>query len=208
MDSVFNLTSYDFVIIALLLLFLARGLWVGFLRQVTVLIALVVGFVIAGQYHDKLSPFLRGITDNPHAVFWTAYAILFAFTYVLTMLLGKGLAKVVELTVAGWFDKLLGGVLGIVKGGVLIILLNMVLTTVVAPENSMLRDCQLCPYVKQATDSFRGLIKDEKMRGAFLQKEPAISEKSEKKPEPSADGVRPFVPTEFPKDTPGPAPVE
>jgi len=205
MDTAFQLTGYDFVIIGLLLLFTLRGLWIGFLRQVTTLVALVVAFVIAGQYHDRLFPFLRGVTENPHAIFWASYAILFAVTYVLTMLLGKGLAKVVELTVAGWFDKLLGGILGVVKGGVLVVLLNMALSGVIAPENSILRDCQLCPYVKQVTELSRELIKDEDMRQALLQKEPAISEE---KTEPSADTVRPFVPTEFPEDTPAPAPVE
>lgn len=202
MNSAFQLTGYDFVIIALLLLFTLRGFWVGFLRQITVLVALLVGYVIAGQYHDKLFPFLRGVTDNPHAVFWTSYAILFALTYVVTMLVGKGLASVVELTVAGWFDKILGGVLGIVKGGILVILLNMVLTGILAPENPMIRKCRLCPYVQQATDVFRGLIKDEKMRDSFLQKKPAIS--SEKESESLESMVRPFVPTEFPEDQPTP----
>ncbi|MBU0476353.1 MAG: CvpA family protein, partial [Bacteroidetes bacterium] len=198
MNRVIQLTGYDFVIIALLFLFTLRGFWVGFLRQITVLVALLVGYTIAGQYHDKLFPFLRGVTENPHAVFWTSYAILFAFTYVVTMLMGKGLARVVELTVAGWFDKILGGVLGFAKGGVLVILLNMVLTGILAPENPMIRNCQLYPYVKQATDLFRSLIKDEKIRDSFLQKEPAIS--SEKTTEPLPPEVSPFVPANSPKE--------
>jgi membrane protein required for colicin V production len=174
MGNAFHMTGFDFVIIALLLVFTLRGLWVGFLRQITTLVALLVGYVIAGQYYDKLFPFLRGLTDNPHAVFWSSYVILFGITYVVAMLLGKGLAKVVELTVAGWFDKLLGGVLGAAKACILIVLLNMVLSGVLAPENSMLRNCQFCPYVNQATDFFRSLIKDDAMRQAFLQKKPAI----------------------------------
>ena len=197
MANAFHLTGFDFVIITLLLLFTLRGLWVGFLRQITTLVALLVGYVIAGQYHDKLFPFLRGVTDNPHAVFWMSYVILFGVTYVVTMLLGKGLAKVIELTVAGWFDKLLGGVLGAAKACIVVVLLNMVLSGVLAPENDMLRKCQLCPYVTQATEFFRGLIKDDTMRRAFSQNKPAISEKKavqEKVPE---DGVRPFVPTKF-----------
>ena len=197
MDNAFHLTGFDFVIIALLLLFTLRGLWIGFLRQITTMVALLVGYVIAGQYHDKLFPFLRGLTDNPHAVFWISYVILFGMTYVVTMLLGKGLAKVVELTVAGWFDKLLGGILGVAKACILIVLLNMVLSGVLAPENSMLRNCQFYPYVNQATEVFRSLIKDDTMRQAFLQKKPAISEKTERQERLPEDGVRPFVPTKF-----------
>ncbi len=198
MDNAFNMTGFDFAIIALLLLFALRGLWIGFLRQITTVVALIVGYVVAGQYHDKLFPFLRGLTDNPHVVFWTSYVVLFGITYVFTMLLGKCLAKVVELTVAGWFDKLLGGVLGLVKAGILIILLNMVLSGILAPENKMLRSCLFCPYVNQATDYVRSLIKDDSLREAFLQKKPAIAEKSEQKEKLPADGVRPFVPTKFP----------
>lgn len=200
MNSAIHLTGYDFVIIAILFLFILRGFWVGFLRQITVLVALIVGYIIAGQYHDKLFPFLREVTENPHAVFWTSYAILFALTYVTTMLLGMGLAKVVELTLAGWFDKLLGGILGFAKGAILIILLNMVLTGILAPENPLIRNCVLCPYVKQATESFRTLIKDEKMRKAFTQKKVAIS--ADDAAQGSESMVRPFVPTEFPEDKP------
>jgi len=145
MANAFHLTGFDFVIITLLLLFTLRGLWIGFLRQITTLVALLVGYVIAGQYHDKLFPFLRGLTDNPHAVFWMSYVILFGVTYILTMLIGKGLARVIELTVAGWFDKLLGGVLGTAKACIVVVLLNMVLSGILAPENDMLRKCQLCP---------------------------------------------------------------
>jgi len=198
MENGLNLTGFDFIIIALLLLLTLRGLWIGFLRQITTLVALVVGYVIAGQYHDKLFPFLRGLTDNPHAVFWSSYVILFGITYVFTMLFGKALAKVVELTVAGWFDKLLGGVLGLVKAGVLIILLNMVLSGILAPENKLLRSCQLCPYVSQVTDIVRSLIKDDTLREALLQRKPAIAEKQEKQKKLSEDGVRPFVPTKSP----------
>jgi membrane protein required for colicin V production len=204
MDNAFNLTGFDFVIIALLLLFTLRGLWVGVLRQITTLVALVVAYVIAGQYHDKLFPFLRGLTDNPHVVFWSSYVILFGITYVITMLFGKGLTKVIDLTVAGWFDKLLGGILGAAKAVVLIVLLNMVLSGVLAPENTMLRKCQLCPYLNQATEYFRSLIKDETLRETFLQKKPAIAEKPEKPEEtekqknPPEDGVRPFIPSKSP----------
>ena len=198
MNGSLNLTGFDFVIIGIVVLFTFRGLWVGFLRQITTLVALLVGYFIAGQYHDKLFPFLREVTDNPHAVFWTSYVILFVLTYVVTMLLGKGLARVVELTIAGWFDKLLGGALGVVKAGVLIVLLNMVLSGILAPENTMLRDCYLAPYLEQGTKIFRSVIKDDTIRKAFVQQMPAITEKEVER---SVDGVGPFVPTKFPEES-------
>lgn len=199
MNYALHLTGFDFAIIALLLLLVLRGFWVGFLRQVTTLVALIVGYVVTGQYNDKLLPFLRGLSEDPRIVFWASCVILFVATYVVTMLLGKGLARVVELTVAGWFDKLLGGVLGAAKALILIVFLNMILSGVLPPENSMLRNCQLCPYANQATDFCRSLIKGESMQNIFLQKKPAISGKTEKQSKPATDKVRPLVPAKTPK---------
>jgi membrane protein required for colicin V production len=208
MGSSLQLAGYDFVIIGILLLFTIRGFWVGFLCQITTLVALLLGYIIAGQYHDKLFPFLRGVTENPHAVFWISYVILFAITYVVIMLIGRVLAKVVEMTIAGWFDKLLGGALGLVKAVILVVILNMVLSGVLSPEHTMLRNCFFSPYLKQGTEIFQSFIKDDAMRDAFSPKKPAIPEKkpakTEKAPKRSADGVRPFVPTQFPEDEPAP----
>lgn len=199
MANSFHLTGFDYVILALLFLFTFRGLWVGFFRQITTLVALVVGYGIAGQYSDTLFPFLHRFSTNPNVIFWSSYVILFGLTYILVVLLGKGLTKVVEMTVASWFDKLLGGVLGLAKAGVIIVLLSMLLAGLLAPGNGMIRDSQFFPYVDRATEFARSLIKDDVMRQAFLQQRPAISEKTERQKEQREGGVRPFSPTRSPQ---------
>ncbi|MEK6202237.1 MAG: CvpA family protein [Desulfobulbaceae bacterium] len=178
MDIGIDLTIYDLVITAIFVFFMVRGIWVGFLNQVTVIVALYVGYLVSGQYHDKLFPFLRGVSENPQIVFLLAYAIVFACTYVLTMLLGKALTGVVNLTIAGWFDKVLGAIFGAVKALILAILLHMLLTTFLAADTPMLRQCKLCPYLTEAMNLFQQLIKDEKVRQAFEKKRPAIPEQT------------------------------
>ena len=175
MDIGMGMTVYDLVIAAIFVFFTVRGIWVGLLGQVTVIVALYVGYIVSGQYHDKLFPFLRGVSDNPQVVFLLAYAILFACTYVVTMLMGKALTKVVQFTIAGWFDNLLGAIFGAFKALILAILLHMLLTTFLAAESPWLRQCQFCPYLSQAMTLFQELIKDDKVRQAFQKKEPAIS---------------------------------
>ncbi len=169
-----NMAGYDLVIAAIFVFFMVRGIWVGLLGQVTVIVALYVGYLVSGQYHDKLFPFLRGVSANPQVVFLLAYAILFTCTYVLTMLVGKALAGVVQLTIAGWFDKVLGAIFGAVKALIFVILLHMLLTTFLAPDTPILRQCQLCPYLSQALTWSQQMIKDDKVRQAFQKKMPAI----------------------------------
>jgi len=174
MDIGVDMTAYDLVIVAIFIFFMARGIWVGLLGQVTVIVALYVGYLVAGQYHDKLFPFLRGVSENPQIIFLLAYAILFACTYVLTMLAGKALTGVMQLTIAGWFDKLLGSIFGAVKALILTVVLHMLLTTFLAPDTPMLRQCRLCPYLSQALTLSQQMIKDDKVRQAFQKKMPAI----------------------------------
>ena len=174
MESV-HLSAYDFVVMGIFLLFVGRGLWLGLLKQVVPLLALYLGYIAAGRYHDQLFPFLSDVSDNPKVVFLTAYVILFVATYVVAALLGKGMAHVIQVTITPWFDKLLGAALGCAKGFILVILIHMILGTLLAPENQMLRSCTSCPALNEAAEATRRIIKDEDIREALRQKEPAIA---------------------------------
>ncbi len=175
MNTDLGLTAYDCIVIGLFLLFVGRGIWLGFLKQVTGLLALYLGYFAASQYHDKLFPFLLDISENPKVGFWVTYVILFVVTYLAAMLIGKGLTRVVEVSIAMWFDRFLGAVLGGAKAAIVIILIHMALGTVLAPENEILRKCTTCNGLNKATDFTLEFIQNEKVRTSLMQKKPAIS---------------------------------
>jgi membrane protein required for colicin V production len=170
-----NLTAYDFLVTGLLLLLIGRGLWLGFLKQVIGLIALYLGYIVASQYHDRLFPFLRDFSENPKVIFFCSYALLFVAAYLLAVLLGKALHFVIQISMVGWFDRLLGGVLGLAKAVLLVVLMHMVLGTVLAPENQLLRNCETCDELNTATGLALELIRNEEARKALMQQVPAIS---------------------------------
>jgi membrane protein required for colicin V production len=174
MESV-QLSAYDFVIIGIIVLFIGRGIWLGFLKQIIPLLALYFGYFAASRYHDILFPFLRDISENPKVVFLSAYVILFGVTYLFATLLGKGLSYVIQISIASWFDRILGLLLGAAKAGILVVLFHMILGTLMAPENEMLRTCQTCPTLNEMSEMTRKIIKDEDIREALRQQTPAIS---------------------------------
>ncbi len=173
-----HLSAYDFVIIGIIFLFVGRGIWLGLLKQIVPLLALYLGYFAASRYHDQIFPFLRDISDNPKVIFLSAYVILFAATYLAATLLSKGLSYVIQVTITSWFDRLLGALLGVAKAGIVVVLLHIILGTLLAPENEMLRTCQTCPALNDLSELARKTIKDEDIREAFRQKTPAISFKS------------------------------
>ena len=175
MDLIPGMTAYDMVVVGLFALLIGRGIWLGFLKQVTGLLALYLGFFAASRYHDRILPVLRDISENPKVVFLTSYLILFVATYVVAMLIGKLLRHIIQLTIAGWFDRMLGAAVGFAKGVILVVLMHLILGAILAPGNQLLRSCLTCDVLNGAADITRQLIRDEDVRKALIQQKPAIS---------------------------------
>ncbi|MBU1568096.1 MAG: CvpA family protein [Proteobacteria bacterium] len=175
MKGVSGATLYDLVVIGLFVLLIGRGLWLGLLKQVTGLLALYLAFFAAGQYHDRIFPFLRDISTNPKVIFLTSYVLLFIATYVVVMLCGKALSFVLKLTITSWFDSLLGALVGFAKAVILVVIMHVILGSVLAPENQMLRTCVTCETLNGAADLTRELIRNEELRKTLMQEKPAIA---------------------------------
>lgn len=175
MNAAAGLTGYDLVIIAFFVLLVVRGIWVGFLKQITGLLALYLAYIAAAQYHDRIFPFLKDISTNPKVVFFAAYAILFAVVYVAVMLIGKGLAYVMKLTISGWFDKMLGGLLGAAKALLLIVIVHMILILALPPKSPMLTACRTCNALNKTTVLAMDLIKEKGMDKVFDTRKTAIT---------------------------------
>ncbi len=175
MDVFTGMTAYDLIVVALFTLLIGRGIWLGLLKQVTGLLALYLGYFAAGQYHDRILPFLRDISDNPKVIFLTSYVILFIVTYIVVMLIGKVLGRLIQLTLTSWFDRILGAVIGFAKAIILVMLMHIFLSAILAPENQMLRSCLTCDVLNNAADITREFIRNDDVRKSLIQQKPAIS---------------------------------
>ncbi len=169
-----NVTLYDVAILVIALFFFFRGLWVGAVRQLSVLLALYLGYITASQYHQEIFPMLARISSNPKVIFLTSYVLLFIATYLVVLLLGQLLKTVVKLSLVDWFDSLMGGVIGLLKTVIVVVLLHMLLGTVFDPGNATLRKCAVCPQLNTLSDITRNIIRDPAARKALLQQAPAI----------------------------------
>ena len=175
MKGISGTTAYDLVVIGLFVLLVGRGLWLGLIKQVTGLLALYLAFFAASRYHDRILPVLRDISADPKVIFLASYVLLFVATYVVVMLCGKALSYVLKLTIASWFDSLLGAVVGFAKAVILVVLLHMLLGAVLAPESQMLKSCVTCETLNGAADLTRELIRSEELRKTLIQQKPAIA---------------------------------
>ena len=73
--------------------------------------------------------------------------------------LSKILGEAGSHTLSKIFNLLLGGILGLAKAVLLVVLMHMVLGTVLAPENPLLRNCETCDELNTATGLALELIR-------------------------------------------------
>ncbi len=174
MISFGDLTSFDLVVAFIFLIFSIRGVWVGFMRQLTTFLALVGSYWLAGRYSGELMPYVQQFVENPKMVFLASFVLLFFVSALIFILAGKVLHRVMEITLMGWFDRFLGLLLGGVKGAVVSVLLYMILASSLSASNDMFRKSLCSPYLSEGAEMVRKIIHDPKIRELFVPREPAI----------------------------------
>lgn len=169
-----ELTYFDLVVGCLALVFLVRGAWIGFMRQLGAFIALVGSFSFAGHAVDRILPLTEQWVNNPKLTFLVSFVLIFAVAALVLTLIGRLLQRLLRIGSPGGLDRLAGLVLGAVKAAVVVSLLYMVLASTLSTTNELLRKSCTGPWLKQGAVGLQALIDDPRLRRSFLPKEPAI----------------------------------
>ena len=174
MISLSDITSFDVIVVLLFLLFIIRGTWIGFMRQIAVFLALIGSYLLAGRYTGLMMPHVSTFIENPKAVFYISFALLFLLGSVFLFLTGKVLRLVMEVTMAGWFDRTLGMLLGLIKAIFVTSVLYMAMSSSLVSSNELLKKSLTSPFLAQGAEVVQQVIRDHDLRKLFLPKEPAI----------------------------------
>ena len=174
MPTLNDLTYFDLVVAGIFLFFLARGIWIGCMRQLAAFFALVGSYYLAGQYAARLLPFTERLVDNPKLIFLCSFALIFLVAALVFTLIGKVLYRILQITLLGWLDRIFGLLLGGAKAAVVASLLYMVVASSLSTTNDLLRKSYTSPYLQQGGELLQRCIDDPGLRKYFLPKEPAI----------------------------------
>lgn len=115
------MSTFDIIIAALLLFGFVRGLMKGLFVEVTSLVALVAGVYGAIHFSYFLGDWLKNSVQwDEKYVSLIAFAGTFVIILVVIALLGKILTKIADFASLGILNKLLGGVFGALKIGLIL----------------------------------------------------------------------------------------
>lgn len=143
------LNALDIVLIVIAGGLVFRGLLRGIVREAFSMISLILGFYLAARYHSNLEPYFSRFFDGPGTVKAVSYISIIVATIIVAVVITKLLQKLLTITMLGWADQLLGGLLGfteaIIVGGMIVIALNSF-----TPNSDFLTKSKLAPRVLSA----------------------------------------------------------
>ena len=121
------MTLIDIILGSLLLFGLIRGFMKGLFVEIASLIALIAGVYGAIHFSNFAAIFLDSKLDwNEKYINIVAFAVTFVIIVLVIALAGKALTKLANFAALGILNKLLGGVFGALKIGLILSVLLIV----------------------------------------------------------------------------------
>ncbi len=156
----------DIVLGALILFGLVRGLMKGLFVEVASIVALILGVYGAIHFSNFVAEFLESRVEwDEQYINITAFAITFIIIVIAIAMAGKALTKLADFAALGILNKLLGGVFGALKIGlilsIILIVFNRLNSTLPLVEEHEIKSSILYNPVKSiAPFIFPSIIKE------------------------------------------------
>ncbi|MFB6345249.1 MAG: CvpA family protein [bacterium] len=149
----------DFVILAALVAGFFWSFRHGFIMEVIYFVAALGGLLGAFVFYPFLEPLMKLVIQHEKGAAGLAFALLFVFLVGLISIAGLLLHKFIHMIHLGMFDRLLGGVFGMVKASILVsVVLVMLVGFQGEDQPEYLENSLICkPLVTTSTAVFQSV---------------------------------------------------
>jgi len=104
----------DLIIILFTAFLLIKGVWKGFVKEIAGIIAVGLAVVLSFLYHKDAATFLENYLDERYTTA-VGYVVVFLAVYLVVMLAGNIIDKILKTVFLGGINRVLGGLFGLVK---------------------------------------------------------------------------------------------
>jgi membrane protein required for colicin V production len=139
------MTGLDWVLLLLIVISTLLAAAQGFIQEVFGLAGVVIGYVLAAWEYPRIAPWFANYVSS----IWVADIAAFLTIFIGVVLLAGALARIVRWAVSGvglrWFDRVLGGAFGAVRGVAIAAVIVMAMAAFV-PNSPALKNSACAPY--------------------------------------------------------------
>ncbi len=148
----------DFVIIALVLLSAAFGLWRGFVKETLSLFIWVLAVWVALNYSSDLAQFFATHIHHDKVRYYLSFVILMIVTLIVGGLVNMLLVGLIKKTGLSFLDRFFGLIFGIARGLLIVALLLLIADFTTMSDASWWKDSTFIPYFTVLTHLMSGII--------------------------------------------------
>ncbi len=150
-------TPIDILIFIVLLYFTINGTRKGFIKEISRLVSIVIGLILANKFSPTIKPLLEEWVSYEPALYVISYFIIFISIVIVFGIIASVLQKFFEMILLGWLNRLLGTLLGLLKGLIIISLFIFFMEAIPQTEDiriKLRKDSvlfQICYTLKETT---------------------------------------------------------
>ncbi len=152
------MNEIDYAILAVLLLSVLIGAWRGAIREVLNIVGWVLSFILAHAYAAELAKQFQEGAIDPALKLIVAWLLIFLVVIVLVSLLASLLSEWAKKLGLGGFDRVLGGVIGFLRGVLVLLALTWAAGLTKVPQSPQWRDSLFAPWLETAALYARGVL--------------------------------------------------
>lgn len=153
------MNTFDIIVIVIICATFISGFWKGLIRQVFSLGGVVLGYIFARKYYEVFSHYMPVAADDLKKM--ASFTAIFISIIVAVSLVGWVIGRLVKNADLDWVNRVTGGVLGFLKGSLIIVVITVLLLAFLPADNSLLTGSTTLPYAIKATEMLSAAIPED-----------------------------------------------
>ena len=152
------MTSFDYTVIAIVVLSALLGWWRGLVYEVLSLLGWAAAYVVARLFAAKAAPYMPAAFGAEAVRTAAAFAALFICTLIVGGIVAWMLSKLVKWVGLGWLDGLLGWLFGMLRGVLVVLALVLLAGLTGLPKEPSWRNATLSKPLENVALAAKGLL--------------------------------------------------
>ena len=144
---------FDIIVIVVIGILTIMGFWKGLVRQLFGLAGVIAGYILAMMYYQPCSKFLTSF--HPGTAKAIGFIAIFLVCMLIAHLIGWGVGRLFAISQLGFLNRIGGGLLGCLKGCIIVSVVVMGLTTFLSADNSLFKKSSTIKYILPITAALK-----------------------------------------------------
>ena len=123
------MVGLDLVIVVFCAFLVAKGIWKGFVKEIAGIVAVIGGVAVSFLFHTQVQPYISAFVGEKY-IQLVSYVVIFLGFYLIVMMLGKLLDKILRSIMLGGINRVLGALFGLIKACFWLTLLTFAYTKI------------------------------------------------------------------------------